>query len=59
VVDPDTNALIEMAVYKHENGGMFALDTSYIEQVIPDEDDTIYDPFSTMGDPNELYLIEE
>lgn len=42
VTDPDTKAPIEMEVYKHPNGGMFAIDSSYLDQccgnppVIPD-----------------------
>lgn len=38
VPDPDTNQMIEVCVFKHENGGMFAIDSSYLEQVF--EDDT-------------------
>lgn len=36
VTDPDSNAPVELAVFKHENGGMFALDSSFIEQVLPE-----------------------
>lgn len=37
-----------MFVFKHDNGGMFALDSSYIEQVLPEDDDTCFipDPFN-------------
>ena len=71
VVDPDTKGTVHLAVYKHENGGMFAIDSSFIDQV-PDEDEgydpenelglssrcSIYDPFATLGEPEELYLEE-
>jgi hypothetical protein len=67
VKDPDTGSLIEMEVYKHENGGMFAIDSSFLDQVdphgSPDEDDSvetaIYDPFADFGDPQTLYLEED
>ena len=37
VIDPDTNQPINISVYKHENGGIFAIDSSYIEQVLDDD----------------------
>ena len=46
VKDPDTNAPVEISLFKHENGGMFALDSSYIVQVLPEEGDCLIpDPF--------------
>ena len=46
VKDPDSNAPVEISLFKHENGGMFALDSSYIEQVLPEEGDCLIpDPF--------------
>jgi hypothetical protein len=65
--DPDTNLPVHLAVYKHENGGMFAMDSSFIEHVAQepfDDDDItvmINDPFAHLGidDPDALYLIEE
>jgi hypothetical protein len=56
VVDPDSQGVVHLAVYKHENGGMFAIDSSYIEQVLEDVSDTICDPFSFIDDPQELFL---
>lgn len=65
VMDPDTGNLIEMEVYKHENGGMFAIDSSFLEQVAEEEESlgetpetVIMDPFS-YGEPDALYLEEE
>jgi hypothetical protein len=61
VKDPDTGSLIEMEVYKHENGGMFAIDSSFLDQVAPDnesEQTMIMDPFSH-DDPQTLYLEED
>jgi hypothetical protein len=59
VIDPDTKNEIEMEVYKHENGGMFAIDSSFIEQVLGqlDEAETamILDPFEPIN-PTQLYL---
>ena len=36
---------VEMEVYQHENGGLFAIDSSYLEQVSEDEP-VIPDPFT-------------
>jgi len=47
VIDPDTGGEVELAVFKHSNGGMFAIDSSYIVQCTGDDDDIpeIQDPF--------------
>jgi hypothetical protein len=48
VIDPDTKGEVELAVYKHENGGMFAIDSSYADQVLDENDSTemcMADPF--------------
>ena len=42
VKDPDTGGDVVLEVYKHENGGIFAIDSSYLDQV----SDTITDPFA-------------
>lgn len=48
VIDPDTKGEVELSVFKHENGGMFAMDSSYLDQCFDDEvDPLIPDPFST------------
>jgi len=60
VNDPD-GGTIEIAIYKHPNGGMFGLDASYIDQVLGVDDESpaiIPDPFATdMYTP--LELVEE
>jgi len=38
VTDPDTKAPVEVAIYKHENGGMFGIDSSFLEQVARTDD---------------------
>ena len=57
VIDPDTNLPVAMSVYKHENGGMFSVDSSYVEQVLPEEGNAyINDPL----EPDDtVELIEE
>jgi hypothetical protein len=47
VIDPDTGGEVELEVYKHENGGMFAMDSSYLSQVCTDDEPIIPDPFAT------------
>lgn len=36
VIDPDTKGQVELSVFKHPNGGMFAIDSSYIDQNFED-----------------------
>lgn len=51
VKDPDSNAPVDLMVFKHENGGMFAVDSSYIVQVLPEEGDCwVPDPLSDEHD---------
>jgi len=64
VIDPDTKGEVKLEVYKHENGGMFAIDSSYLAQVAEEEESlgetpvaVIMDPFS-YGEPEALYLEE-
>lgn len=50
VVDPDTSGLVQVSIFKHQNGGMFGIDSSYIEQVLPEEGDCkISDPLNEKG----------
>lgn len=58
VEDPDTHLPVEIAVYKHQNGGMFGIDSSYVDQVLDEEVVCIYDPFANMGEPEDLYLTD-
>lgn len=50
VIDPDSKGEVQMEIYKHQGGGMFAIDSSYLEQCC-DEDSypVIPDPFSSNG----------
>lgn len=50
VTDPDTNLPVEIDVFKHENGGMFAMDASYLEQCFED-DEPIVIPNPFHNDP--------
>ena len=52
VVDPDSSGDVQLCVYKHENGGMFAIDSSYLEQNFYDIPDIFSD------EPNKILLIE-
>ena len=47
VIDPDTNAPVKIAIYKHDStGGMFGVDASFIEQNFEDDETpTLADPF--------------
>jgi hypothetical protein len=46
VVDPDTGNEIEVEIWKHQNGGMFGMDSSYLDQCSDPDFPTIVDPFS-------------
>jgi len=61
VTDPDSKGEVAMSVFKHDNGGMFALDSSFIEQVFPEDEQPLLipDPFGDIMDAsvdNELSL---
>jgi len=49
VTDPDRNYPVEITLFKHEqSNGIFAIDTSYIEQVFDDDEIIIInDPFNS------------
>ena len=58
VQDPDTGGDVEMEVYKHQGGGMFAIDSSYLDQV--HDDDTypvVPDPFTGAGMSTERDVV--
>jgi len=48
VTDPDSKGDVEMCVFKHnETGGMFAIDSSYLEQCFDDDTNPVIpDPFN-------------
>jgi len=53
VTDPDSKAPVELEVYKHENGGMFAVDSSFLDQVARTDDfdrPIIPDPLTDVED---------
>jgi hypothetical protein len=60
VKDPDQFGSVEISVYKHENGGMFAVDSSYLDQVArTDEDDNLIipDPFCDVEDQFDIVTL--
>lgn len=63
VIDPDTMGEVQLAVYKHQGGGMFAIDASYLDQVAEENDEldcyVISDPFASIGEPEDLNLYDE
>lgn len=47
IIDPDTGAPVELEVYKDEaSAGLFAIDSSYLEQVLVKKGDGIPSPFN-------------
>lgn len=40
VKDPDTKGEVSLSVYKHPNGGIFAIDSSFVDQMF-DEDEKV------------------
>lgn len=59
VTDPDTKGNVQLSVFKHSNGGMFAIDSSWIEQCFDEGcDPVIYDPFrANIETPLDLKLL--
>jgi hypothetical protein len=64
VIDPDSKGEVELTVYKHENGGMFAMDSSFLDQVVRTDDydrPIISDPFNDTEDEaiEEVLLMDD
>jgi hypothetical protein len=58
VIDPDSKGDVQLTVYKHENGGMFAMDSSFLDQCCDDDSyPVIQDPFC--DSPSKLMLVED
>jgi hypothetical protein len=56
VTDPDTKGKVKLEVYKANNGGMFAIDSSFLEQF--DEDSIcIFNPFADVEGVEESQVI--
>ena len=58
IQDPDTGGLVEVSIFKHEAGGMFGIDASYLDQVAEEDclgNEMINDPF--IGDLGKNRLI--
>ncbi len=55
VIDPESGGSVDLSVYKHDNGGLFAIDASYLVYGSPrlvagdDSDPLIPDPFDDEG----------
>ena len=54
VIDPDSGEMVELCVFKHDGGGMFAVDSSYVDQVL-DDNCIMYDPFEEVVDPENTF----
>ncbi len=64
VIDPDTKGKVKLEVYKHQNGGMFAIDSSYLEELENEQGEVsdcviISDPFADISNPETLHLFNE
>jgi len=52
IQDPDTGGNVEVTLFKHEGGGIFGLDASYIDQVAGEDNQgnpVINDPLEESG----------
>jgi hypothetical protein len=64
VIDPDSKGEVNLSVYKHEGGGMFAIDSSFLDQVVRTDDydrPIISDPFNDTEDEaiEEVLLMDD
>lgn len=58
VKDPDTLGRVDVAIYKHPNGGMFGIDCSFLDQCTDDDEyPVILDPFIDVVDKNNLKYV--
>lgn len=56
VTDPVSKLPVEVSMFKHENGGIFGIDSSYITQVLGDEGTpSINDPL----EPDEIVILKD
>jgi len=53
VIDPDTLGEVDVTIFKHQNGGMFGLDASFIDQELEEDNEITVDPFNV----NESVLL--
>jgi metal-dependent HD superfamily phosphatase/phosphodiesterase len=59
IIDPDSKEPVDIEVYKHPNGGIFAIDSSYLEQNYDDDvNPNITDPFDVEGGEIRLTVDE-
>lgn len=57
IIDPDTKDNVQLSIYKHEGGGIFAVDSSYLDQC--HDDDTypiILNPFGSVFEVSTVML---
>ena len=47
VIDPDSKGEVEISIFKHENGGMFGVDSSYLDQCFDEGPVVVPDPLSS------------
>lgn len=60
VIDPDTKSEVNLSIYKHEGGGIFGVDSSFINQFFDDNDDAkIPDPFALSGSSVVYVTLED
>lgn len=56
VIDPDSKGEVEMSVFKHDqSGGMFAIDSSFLDQCFEDDEDPEIDDPLNKGQEIILY----
>lgn len=57
VIDPSDSTLQILTIFKHPNGAMLAIDSSYIDQCFDDDEKvTIPDPYSENNGSIELII---
>ena len=41
ITDPDTKGKVWLSVYKHENGGIFGVDSTFLDQCFDDDEEPV------------------
>jgi len=58
VPDPESNMMVDISIFKHENGGIFGIDSSYITQLFDDDElIVIPDPLSDTDSMDYIALM--
>jgi len=57
ITDPESGGDVHVSIFKHENGGMFGVDSSYIDQTFDADEDAIIPDVFYIADNADVSVI--